>query len=113
MQQAIFTAVQLAPGRLAEPLLAIGLNERRPAELRVAAFRAAAGKGRKLPETGFAFLRRQFDKDDAMRRTAWRGRGVGAIRSVGRAISVASRHCSRKPARSELSWLLQAFAQSD
>jgi putative membrane-bound dehydrogenase-like protein len=111
LRQAIFTAVQLAPGRLAEPLLAIGLNERRPTELRVAALCAAAGKGRKLPETGFAFLRRQFDKDDAMRER------LGAAEALGRFdLSVENlggiTPLFEKASPLEASWLLQAFAQN-
>jgi putative membrane-bound dehydrogenase-like protein len=112
LRQAIFTAALLAPGRLTEPLLAVGLDEKQPEELRVAALRTAAARaGQTLSDPGFGFLRQQFDKEDAMRER------LGAAEALGR-FKLTAEHLNavapllEKASPLEASWLLQAFAGS-
>ncbi len=66
LRTAIFAARRFAPGRLASPLLAIGLNPARATDVRLAALRAAASPERPLSQAAFELLVEQFDRDESL-----------------------------------------------
>ncbi len=108
IRQTILTAAQVAPGRLAETLMAIGLDVEQPAEIRVAALRAAADTERPLPNKGFTLLRRQFDEPDAMQQRLTAAEALGEFRLTTdqrRAILPILETSSPL----ETSWLVKAF----
>ena len=110
VRQTVFTAEHCAPGRLAEPLMAVALNVERPAELRIAALRAAASKERPVPSKCFTLLRRQLGKEDAMRDR------LAAAEALGKFALTAEQRRAIIPLLAtasplETSWLLNAFEQ--
>ncbi len=110
VRQSIFTAERCAPGRLAEPLMAVAMNVERPAELRIAALRAAASKARPVPSKCFTLLRRQFGSADAMRER------LAAAEALGKFALTPEQRRAILPLLAtasplETSWLLNAFEQ--
>jgi len=67
VRQAIATSAAVDANALSGKLLAIATDTGRPAELRIAAWRAASAARPKLDQPGFEFLVKPLQNDDAMR----------------------------------------------
>lgn len=109
LRPAVFAATRLAPGRLGTPLLAIGLNPSRAADVRLAALRAAAGPQLQLPTPAFDLLVAQFDGEESL------ADRLAAAETLGKSqLDQKQRHRLLKYIRSasplELPWLLGAYA---
>ncbi len=108
LRQAILTTAALDPRPSAARLLEIGLDDSRTAELRIAAFNAAAKSKPKLPEPGFAFLAEQLAKHDSLRDRLSVAEALGGCNLNAEQLARAARlvaDCGPL----ELSWLLRAF----
>jgi putative membrane-bound dehydrogenase-like protein len=109
VRQAIATASVVETDALVEPLVRIGLDERRPAELRVAALRVASKRRPVVPDAGFALLSAQLEQSGALRERLSAAEALGSFRltdgQLRRVVPLLAGASSL-----ETSWLLGAFA---
>jgi putative membrane-bound dehydrogenase-like protein len=111
LRQAIVTATAVGADLLVEPLLAIGLDERHPADLRVAALCAASKREKPLPREGFDFLAAQLARPDALRDRLAAAEALGSFQLSAeqvRGLVPLVEHASPL----EASWLLHAFRRA-
>ncbi len=109
LRSAIFTAERLAGGRLAKPLLAVGLNTSRSTDVRLAALRAAAGAEQQVSDAVLSFLSEPFSRDDAL------AERLAAAEALGKFKLTSMQRKKLLPlvdsvSPLELTWLLAAFA---
>jgi len=109
LRTAVFAATRLAPGRLPEPLRAIGLDPARSTDVRLAALRAAASPQRTLPKAAFELLVEQFAREESL------ADRLAAAETLGKSkLDAAQRMALINHIRSasplELPWLLGAYA---
>ncbi len=108
LRQAVMTVAALGTAPFAARLLEIGLDAALPADLRIAAFCAAAKEKSPLPDAGFAFLAGQLENPGPLRDR------LGAAESLGR-LALSPRQLEQTArliavcGPLEVSWLLRAF----
>lgn len=112
LRQTIVAATATDPRPLSEPLLAVGLDAKRSAEVRLAALRAASKSARRLPPAGLEFLVAQFDRQDALRDRLFAAEALGGFALTRGQLDTATRLIEQATPL-ELSWLLRAFADDD
>jgi putative membrane-bound dehydrogenase-like protein len=109
LRTAIFAATSLAPGRLAAPLMSVGLDASHSSDVRLAALRAAASSEQQLPKVAFALLVEQLDREDSLADRLAASESLGKFK-LDSAQRIQLVPYIRQASPLELPWLLSAYA---